>query len=170
VFWTTRWRFLEHKLAEVGAGDRPVIFCSWHGRQFMMPKFWPVEARLSVLGSTSFDGQLALAIASQFGIDTITRQKSDLSPQTVRAILRVLKSGKSIGLTPDGSRGPRMNVNPGVIDLARISGGADHSRGLFLLEFDCLSELGPLPLTFALRPGHPRRRRTHRRSEDGRRG
>ncbi len=122
AFRTTRWRFMAGNLAKARVGNGPVIFCVWHGRQFMMPKLWPTGAPLWVLGSTSFEGQLALAVARWFGIRTIDRQKSALSPLAVRTILRVLRSGESVGLTPDGSRGPRMNVMPGVIELARMSG------------------------------------------------
>lgn len=40
----------------------------------------------------------------------------------MRAMLRILKDGGSIGITPDGPHGPRMRVSPGTIALAKFSG------------------------------------------------
>ena len=37
-------------------------------------------------------------------------------------MLRILKDGGSIGITPDGPHGPRMRVSHGTIALAKLSG------------------------------------------------
>jgi lysophospholipid acyltransferase (LPLAT)-like uncharacterized protein len=37
-------------------------------------------------------------------------------------MLRSLKSGISVGITPDGPRGPRMHASEGVVQVARLSG------------------------------------------------
>ena len=39
-----------------------------------------------------------------------------------RKVVRLLKEGWDTGITPDGPRGPRCRVQPGVIELARVSG------------------------------------------------
>jgi hypothetical protein len=40
----------------------------------------------------------------------------------VREILRTLKKGECIGITPDGPRGPRMRATDGIVTIARLSG------------------------------------------------
>lgn len=124
VFRTTRWKGLVPAVDQLRGLLRqgPIILCVWHGRQLMMPKLWPPDSPLWVLGSTSRDGQLALAAAGKFNIKTIDRSRNSLDANTARRILQVLCSGDSVGLTPDGSRGPRMRVKAGVIRLAKLSG------------------------------------------------
>lgn len=124
VYYSIMWQFsdaTDHSLEQL-ARKSPIIFCVWHGRQLMMPKFWPPTAQLWVVGSTSRDGQLALATADRFRINVIQRSRSRASSNAARRILQVLGSGHSVGLTPDGSRGPRMTVSKGVVELAGLSG------------------------------------------------
>ena len=40
----------------------------------------------------------------------------------LRNIIRSLKSGISIGITPDGPRGPKMKINSGIIKIASLTG------------------------------------------------
>ena len=40
----------------------------------------------------------------------------------LRESLRLLKGGGYVAISPDGPRGPRMRVQPGIIGLARLSG------------------------------------------------
>ncbi len=124
IFFSTRWHHLDEAddaLKEM-VRHEPVIFCVWHGRQFMMPKFWPSNRKLWVVGSTSRDGQLALATAEKFKINLIQRSRMASSSKTARKILRVLGSGHSVGVTPDGSQGPGMRAKNGPVELAKLSG------------------------------------------------
>lgn len=124
VFHTTRWQRVDEAMHAVEdmVLDGPIIFCVWHGRQFMMPKFWPSGRPLWAVGSTSRDGQLALSVAERFGIHLILRSRFAASPNTARTILRVLGSGHCTGITPDGSQGPERAVKKGVVELAKLSG------------------------------------------------
>ena len=40
----------------------------------------------------------------------------------LRAMQRILAGGHSVGITPDGPRGPRMRAKPGAIKTAQLSG------------------------------------------------
>lgn len=124
IFLTTRWQQLaeaNHALKGL-VRHGPVILCVWHGRQFMMPKFWPSNRQLWIVGSTSRDGQLALAAAERFKIHLIRQSRKAGSPNTARAILRALGAGDSVGITPDGSRGPGRIAKKNVVELAKLSG------------------------------------------------
>ncbi len=40
----------------------------------------------------------------------------------MRAMLRALRAGECVGLTPDGPQGPRMRASPGIVQVARLAG------------------------------------------------
>ncbi len=40
----------------------------------------------------------------------------------MREIIRGLKNGKALGITPDGPRGPNQKINSEIINIAKISG------------------------------------------------
>ena len=40
----------------------------------------------------------------------------------MRELVRHLNAGTSVGITPDGPRGPRMRANDGAISLAKLTG------------------------------------------------
>lgn len=57
-----------------------------------------------------------------FGIRTIWGSSSKGGSAGLRGMIKALKKGEHVAITPDGPRGPRMRCNPGVIALARLSG------------------------------------------------
>jgi len=40
----------------------------------------------------------------------------------LRQMVRTLKAGDHVGITPDGPRGPRMRANAGAVTVARLAG------------------------------------------------
>ena len=104
-----------------GSG-KPFIIAFWHGRLFMMPHIWRKDAPVRLLISHHRDGELLARIVNHFGFDTIRGSTSQGGGGALREILRSLKSGKCIGFTPDGPRGPRMRASDGVISIAKLAG------------------------------------------------
>jgi hypothetical protein len=109
--------------------QQPFILVFWHGRLLMMPKSWRQGVKVHMLISQHRDGELITRGIKPFGIDTIrgstskpgkAKDKGGLT--ALREILRTLKSGECIGITPDGPKGPRMRASDGVITIARLSG------------------------------------------------
>lgn len=109
--------------------QKPFILVFWHGRLLMMPKSWRRGVKVHMLISQHRDGELITRGIKPFGIDTIrgstskpgkAKDKGGLT--ALREILRTLKSGECIGITPDGPKGPRMRASDGVITIARLSG------------------------------------------------
>ncbi|KAB2835775.1 MAG: lysophospholipid acyltransferase family protein, partial [Caedimonadaceae bacterium] len=72
--------------------------------------------------SSHSDGQYIANIVGHYGIQTIAGSSSKGGSQALRKILRVLKDGHAVGVTPDGPRGPRFEVSDGIIQMARLSG------------------------------------------------
>ncbi|MEE8444443.1 MAG: lysophospholipid acyltransferase family protein, partial [Alphaproteobacteria bacterium] len=124
VYYTSRWTVL-HGDIPGGFWDRgePFIGCFWHGRLMMMLYGWDRRrAPVQILISRHRDGRLIARTIGHFGIGTITGSTSKGGTAAARAVLRVLNAGNYVAFTPDGPRGPRMRMSPGIIDTARLAG------------------------------------------------
>lgn len=123
VYVTTRWEnnYNEY-LGPMFDSGNPFIICLWHNRVMMMPLVWPYRKPVTILTSAHRDGQLVSKTMGKFGFDAIHGSSEQGGSQALRAILREIKAGKIIGMTPDGPRGPRMHMKPGIITMARLTG------------------------------------------------
>ena len=100
----------------------PFILAFWHGRILMMPYAWRRGVAIRMLISQHRDGQIIARTVSHFGIETVAGSSSRGGSAALRAMLKSLKAGQCVGITPDGPRGPRMQATDGVAQLARLSG------------------------------------------------
>jgi lysophospholipid acyltransferase (LPLAT)-like uncharacterized protein len=102
--------------------ERPFILCFWHGRLMMMHACWQSGRLIHTLTSQHPDGQLIARTTAHLGIRTVQGSSTRGGSGALRALLRILEGGESIGLTPDGPHGPRMRAGDGIVTLARLSG------------------------------------------------
>ena len=123
VWLSGRWRI---KSPEVLAGliDREDAFiaCFWHGRMLMLPNVWSNAVKMNVLISRHRDGVLISRTLEHLGIGTISGSTSKGGAGALAAMVRVLRRGEFVSITPDGPRGPSMRVAPGAIAAAKLSG------------------------------------------------
>lgn len=169
TFATTRWTMLNPELLRptmVGPDGKPrgVVLGFWHERLAMMPMFWvqakqrgramglPVEGReMHVLISGHRDGQLISSIIARLDLHTVVGSTSAGARAGAIGLLRKLRQGHHIAITPDGPRGPRRRAAIGIAELAAISGSpvlasaARTTRCLVLNSWDRMV----LPLPFA---------------------
>ena len=123
VSFTNSWSFINKKYVDnLWKKNEAFILCFWHGRLLMMPLSWNKKKKINVLISTHSDGQLLSKTVKHFNIETITGSSSKGGSEAIRNIIKSLKSGISIGMTPDGPRGPRMKVNSAIIKIASLTG------------------------------------------------
>ena len=123
VSFTTKWSFINKKYVEnLWKKNEPFILCFWHGRLLMMPLSWNNKKKINVLISAHSDGQLLSKTVKYFDIETIIGSSSKGGSEAIRNIIKSLKSGISIGMTPDGPRGPRMKINSVIIKIASLTG------------------------------------------------
>lgn len=108
---------LERVRAEAG----PYILAFWHSRFVMMTYAYP-DRNMSVLSSTSRDSLLLARILWRFGHKSAWGSSTRGGAGALREIVRRIRKGSDAGFTPDGPRGPRRRVQPGVIAAARLSG------------------------------------------------
>jgi len=118
---TSRWRTIGGEVPErLWAEQRPFVVCFWHERLLLMPFVWDYARPFSMLNSTHVDGQLIAEITGHFGVGSIPGSSTKGGTAALRGLLAALKSGTSVGLTPDGPRGPPKRASLGILQLARL--------------------------------------------------
>lgn len=126
------WRGRE-RLDELRGDGGQVILAFWHSRLVMMPYVYP-GGRITVLSSRHRDSEMLARVLVRLGLDLSKGSSTSGGAAGLRDILRKTREGFDVAFTPDGPRGPRREVKPGVIAAARLSG------------------LPILPVTFSARP------------------
>jgi lysophospholipid acyltransferase (LPLAT)-like uncharacterized protein len=77
---------------------------------------------IGVVVSQSRDGEMISRVVSGFGYLPLRGSSSRGGAQALRSVLRHIQGGGDVAFTPDGPRGPRYTVQPGVAYLARKTG------------------------------------------------
>lgn len=158
VYRTTRWRLIggEH-IDAAFAAHGTVIAAFWHENLPVMPKLWKLgQARAGlgtghVLVSRHRDGRFIGAVVNRFDLTMVHASSSKGGAAGMLALMRLLRSGAFVGITPDGPRGPRRQAAPGAAQLAAMSGkpvlpcAGRSSRGVALRSWDRMV----IPLPFA---------------------
>jgi lysophospholipid acyltransferase (LPLAT)-like uncharacterized protein len=115
-------------LARRWAAGAPVIYAVWHGRILMVPWLHACLARthgarpVTVLVSRSSDGEIVARYIHRFGLAAVRGSSSRGGAEAARALVARLRQGADVAVIPDGPRGPRGRVQPGVVALAALSG------------------------------------------------
>jgi len=103
--------------------QRPVIASFWHAG--IIPATYICRGfGIRVMSSNSYDGEYMGRIIHKFGFVAV---KGSSSRHAVRALLglrRALEAGWTVAFSLDGPRGPRHQVKPGPVALARSAGVA----------------------------------------------
>lgn len=126
VFYTSKWSIVGIDIPEKFIQEKkPFVACFWHGRLAMIPKMWQwKEPPMTALVSAHQDGLLVGKVFKLFGVNYITGSTNRKGSQALRQTIRILKEGNPIGMTPDGPRGPREVVYPGIVTMARLGGAS----------------------------------------------
>ena len=122
VYLTSRWSTVgeEHPRA-LTAEKRPFIVAFWHGRMLMLPLMWARRQPLFMLMSGHRDGRIIAGAVSYFGIGSVEGSSNTGGTAALRTMLRHLRAGACVGITPDGPNGPAMRASDGIIAVARMA-------------------------------------------------
>jgi lysophospholipid acyltransferase (LPLAT)-like uncharacterized protein len=72
--------------------------------------------------SRSRDGELVARWIRRFGLEPVRGSSTRGGGEALRLLTRALRSGHEVVVVPDGPKGPREVLKPGVIALARLTG------------------------------------------------
>ena len=97
------------------------ILAVWHSQLFFFVYYYRDQA-IPVMMSHSADGEILARLANSLGFFPVRGSSSRGGMAAFREVVRLLKEGRGTGFAPDGPRGPRCLVQPGIIELARASG------------------------------------------------
>ena len=103
----------------------PVIIAFWHNRTALMAYFYERynygRVALTFI-SRSRDGQFMTDVAARFGIRAVRGSSSRHGTSAMLAAIRAARDRHvDLVITPDGPRGPRYRVQPGLIRLAQAT-------------------------------------------------
>lgn len=122
--WTTYIN--RKKLVDYLKTGKPVIIVFWHSRTMLVTKVWPKKFPVYGIFSTHSDGRMIGKIYNHLGIKNLlsTTKSVASTKEVVFKFLKLLKSGVSAGLTPDGPLGPAQTITTDSIFLFSKSSGA----------------------------------------------
>jgi len=108
----------------------PFIGAFWHNRLFLIVKAWRSDAKVRALISRHGDGQLIADVMERMGVGVVRGSAASMGKKrkdrggsaAFREMVSVLNEGVTMGITPDGPKGPRYRVKDGAIMLAKLSG------------------------------------------------
>ena len=113
----------EH-IAAARAGGRPPLFALWHNRLLYLG-YRLARERLVIMVSRSRDGELIARAAHDHGIASVRGSSTRGGAAAARAMARAMREHGLAGyVTPDGPRGPRYQLQPGVLLVARLAGAS----------------------------------------------
>lgn len=102
------------------------IVALWHNTIFVPCYFYRYVIRgkicMSMLTSASKDGTMLSTVAKSYGMRTVRGSAHRRGAIGFFDMLRELREGMSMCITPDGPKGPCYKCRPGVIKLASTSG------------------------------------------------
>ena len=108
----------------------------------MMLKAWFSSQKLYMLSSSHPDGEIMQRLVKNFGYGSIVGSSTRGGTGAILSIVRTLKQKKSIGITPDGPRGPRYQASLSIIQMARLGEAVifpvsySSTRGKFMKTWD----------------------------------
>src|SRR5258708_3168639 len=109
VFWTSRWTVEGADTPlRLRAAGKPFVLAFWHGRLLMIPMAWQQLAPMHMLISGHRDGRMIADAVGYFGIDSIAGSSSQGGSAALRAMVRRVRAGDCIGLTPARPHAPAL--------------------------------------------------------------
>jgi lysophospholipid acyltransferase (LPLAT)-like uncharacterized protein len=100
------------------AAGTPILFAFWHAQMLPLLALHRREGA-AILISEHRDGEIVARIARCLGYNPVRGSTTRSAAGALRAMDRVLRAGRDIGVTPDGPRGPARQFAPGTLMAAQ---------------------------------------------------
>lgn len=103
-------------------GDDNFIMACWHGELLLIPYAYlryKKNPNVKLFISEHFDGELIAKTLTHFGFGTIRGSTTRGGAKALIQAIKDVRNGSDIGITPDGPKGPRHEVQDGIIAIAK---------------------------------------------------
>ena len=111
---TEPWRELRKQ-------GKPFVFLLWH--EVLLPLlWWHRQEDIAIVVSRAREGQYLGEYAAQLGYSALPGSSTHGGTAALRGARRSLDRGQPVAFTPDGPRGPRREMKPGIVRLAQSTG------------------------------------------------
>lgn len=149
----------EERWLEIYRARRPHVFLLWH--EALLPLLWQHRGQgVAIVVSEAREGQYLSDFAASLGYRSLQGSSTRGGARALLGAVRELQAGRAVAFTPDGPRGPRRELKPGVVAAAQRGGAvvvpihAEADRAWRLHSWDRL--MIPKPLTRVwIRYGRP---------------
>jgi lysophospholipid acyltransferase (LPLAT)-like uncharacterized protein len=138
--WRYRIHGWEHVVAARATG-RPVIYILWHSR--ILPLLYHRRGEgMALLISRHRDGGYLAELSERWGYRVVRGSSKRGGEVGLLGLVRALKSGGEVALTPDGPRGPAERMKPGALAAAQhanalvVPSGARASSAWWIRSWD----------------------------------
>jgi hypothetical protein len=138
------WRITtvhEERWRPIFEARRPHVFLLWH--EALLPLLWQHRNQaITIVVSEARDGQYLTDLAASLGYGAVRGSSTRGAARALLGAVRELQAGRAVAFTPDGPRGPRRELKPGVVAAAQRGGAvvvplhAEASRAWRLNSWD----------------------------------
>lgn len=109
-----RWR----PLYQAG---QPHVFLLWH--EALLPLLWQHRGQgIAIVVSEAREGRYLSDFAASLGYRSLHGSSTRGGARALLGAVRELQAGRAVAFTPDGPRGPRRELKPGVVAAAQRGG------------------------------------------------
>lgn len=116
--YTCRWKVHGLELFTSLAEKEKCIVTLWHNRLILAPQilyYYVPQCIFTGFVSSSRDGELISSIVESYRTGKTIRVPHNSRHEALRAIIKEINEKKSIAvITPDGPRGPKYKIKPGL--------------------------------------------------------
>ncbi len=124
--FSSSWRYRVHhaeRWQALHASQVPFVYLLWH--EALLPLLWLHRGQgVAIVVSEGKEGRYLSEYAARLEYRVIPGSSSRGGARALLAAVRALGEGRPVAFTPDGPRGPRRQMKPGVVHAAQRAGTA----------------------------------------------
>ena len=121
---TLRMPCLKEERDDLSDVSEATAIILWHNRLSVSAEYarrYRKKRRIYALVSGSRDGAWLETFFRAVGVPVIRGSRKRRGSQAIRDLVRKMKEGYDVGITPDGSRGPCYEMKPGAATVVKMA-------------------------------------------------
>jgi hypothetical protein len=128
---TVRWKLVNRGVHDYYMSHRGEagIFCFWHGK-IVLPYYVYRGLGAYILISEHRDGEFIARMVRFNGYRPVRGSSTRGGAKGLKGLLKVIRKGGVIAITPDGPKGPKGRLKEGIVFLAQLTGLPVYTLGV----------------------------------------